>query len=165
MTNSSFKQLCLMAMGSFLLSELDRLTVEELEGYTGLESKADEFTYLPWLQKVMIDPKYLQDLTYEFYAKQGYVNSILVMFQDEAGKDLKYSEDVPHPNKEGEFIIKDGKDMQGQLIIDWDLSKPILLDLFKARKWFYALAGCKVCDMAMTAKNEAGEWITPELSV
>lgn len=140
-TNDGFKRLCLASMSRLVKTELDRLTVEGSEEYTGLQSYADN-KYLDWLRKVMSRRVVLHDSQKPHFLDQFYVTSILALFDDN-GQDIAA--------ELGE---------NGVYTVDFDGAKPVLMGVIKQSFWLYSLADCTADDFA---KNELvdGVWTEP----
>lgn len=122
--NTLFKKTGLLALGRVIKTELDRLTVTAPP-----ETVADE-KLLVKLRWWMINDGF-QDKVRPAELAQQYTTSILSMF-DSADDldDIKYFDN----------------DAQGAIVIDPDLTEPIIINKIKTNGWLYGLANITAAD-------------------
>ncbi|WP_428743162.1 hypothetical protein [Tenacibaculum sp.] len=120
MNNTSFKQLVTSAMSSCIKSELDRLTVPV---QTAAPVNLAEKKLLDWLREKMRTGSILNHQTNGLLANDIHVSALLAMFDDTSEDDITTNEDA-----------------QGAIIIDWDLSKSVIVNKIMSSGYLYGLA-------------------------
>lgn len=127
--NTGFKRLVLAAFSRAIKTELDRLTIE------GEPTTNAEVKLLDFLRKKMRTGS-IQNHQVPTEANAIYVSGILSIFDDTQEDDIAYRGDE-----------------QKALEVDWDQSKPILINKIKKSGYLYGLAECVKGDYE---PNEAG---------
>ena len=131
--NGEFRALAAMAMTSAIKYELDRLTipVDTIEPDTFAESKL-----LDWCRKKMQSGSVLDHSSKKIQASQVFVSGCISLFgdTDDVGDKIVYSIGG-----------------QGEIIIDFDQSLPILQGEILTQGYLYGLAGCVNGDFFLQA--------------
>ncbi len=122
MNNTGFKQLVLSAMSRLVKTELDRLTVD------GEPINVAEQKLLVYLRNIMRNGG-IQDAVNPTMVKANHMVAILTMFNDSEEDSIVYTEDS-----------------QTALIVDWNMSKAILIEKMNTNKYLYGLAACEKSD-------------------
>lgn len=122
MNNTGFKQLVLSAMSLLIKTELDRLTV-----HSEPINMADQ-KLLVYLRNIMRNGG-IQDAINNTTAKAIHTIAVLSMFDDSENDTISYELDT-----------------QGAIMINWDSSKPIIMDKIVQNNYLFGLAGCEKSD-------------------
>lgn len=120
LTNTTFKQLTTLAMGSCIKNELDRLTTGNNSGPVNLA----EVKLLAWLREKMRTGSVMDTSFKNLGAKDVYVAGLLSMFEDESDDTIEYT-----------------LDDQRAITINPDATKPILMQKIMINGYLYGLAG------------------------
>lgn len=134
--NTSFKKLVTSSLTRAMKIKSDDLTIGE-----GLKNKADALL-LDYIRSKVSNGSILNHQVGTLQANDMYVAAILSMFDD---------------SDEDNIVAKE--DAQGALVIDWDLSKPIVITKIEENSYLYMLAGATPEDFSRIIFYK-GAWYT-----
>jgi hypothetical protein len=120
-----------------------KLKSDELTIGVGLQSKADEIL-LNFIREKAKTGSILNHQSRHLEANDIHVGALLSMFDDTINDDIITSENE-----------------QDSIIIDWDLSKPVIINKINSNNYLYMLSGATGEDFAKTEQDANGNWIEP----
>ena len=136
--NDGFRELVLSCFGSCVEQELARvkplLIQAETEAQDENITEEEKYT-LPdyelrlynWIKKQLKNSDIINPSS-PLQAKPQFIEAVLAMFDDTAGDDIKYAE------------ITEGGKIDLDNYVDWDLSKPIIMNKIISSEYLYGLA-------------------------